>query len=393
MRLLVLTAGAWQLPVIRKAKAMGLHVVATDRRADAPGFALADAHELLDARDREGALRAARKHRVDGIVAEQTDVAVGVAAWVAEQLGLPGIGYETALASTNKFLMRERCRLAGVPMPRYRRALTEDEALAAAREIGLPVVLKPVDSQASRGVVKIRDFDAIAPAFRETAAFSSDASVLVEEMLTGPECSVEAFVRGDEVTVFAISDRTKCTPPYSFDLRLAYPGRFPPEVLERIRVLNEQVTRALGIRMGCTHGEYIVTEDGTPHLMEIAARGGGSRIATDLVPAMTGADVIGARITQALGGDAKPVATRALAGMLEFFLLPEGRVRSIEGIEDARSVPGVIDFDVFVKPGDVIAPARSGGERPVFLLAVAPDRDALDRLSDEVRGRLRYEIE
>ena len=54
-------------------------------------------------------------------MAEQTDAATATAAFVAERMGLPGIGYEVALAATNKWRMREKCREAGIPLPRYRK--------------------------------------------------------------------------------------------------------------------------------------------------------------------------------------------------------------------------------------------------------------------------------
>jgi biotin carboxylase len=391
-RLLILTAGVWQLPVIRQAKAMGLEVVVTDKDPGAPGFAAADAHQVVDTRDREAVLVVARDHHVDGVIAEQTDVAVAVAAYVAEQLGLPGIGYDTAIAATNKFLMRERCRLAGIPVPKYRRARSAREAIDAASEIGFPVVLKPLDAQASRGVGKLTSANDVDRWFETASELSSDGSMLVEEMMVGTESSIESFVSDDHVTVFGVCEKVKCSPPYSFDLRLIYPASFPAATMESMIRLNERVVHAIGIPMGITHAEYIVTSDG-PRLIEIAARGCGAGVATQLLPAMTGVNLIEQRIRQALGQSVDLTPTRSLAGLLEFLMLPPGKLRSLDGLEEARRVAGVIDVNYFAKPGDTIALATDGSQRPGYLLAVGRRNTDLLRISDEVQRCIRYEIQ
>ena len=77
---------------------LGLRVVAVDRNADAPGLAAADEGEVVDFTDVEAVTEAARRHRVDGVLTVSADRAVPVVAAVAEALGLPGIGAETAHA-------------------------------------------------------------------------------------------------------------------------------------------------------------------------------------------------------------------------------------------------------------------------------------------------------
>jgi biotin carboxylase len=390
-KLLILTAGIWQVPVIRKAQALGLEVVATDANPQAPGLRLANHAEVIDSLDHDGMVELARRHRIDGVIAEQTDVAVTTAAFVAEKLGLPGIGYEVALAATNKWLMREKCRLAGIPVPKYRKAATADEAVAAAEAIGLPVVIKPVDGQASRGVAKVWRREEVPGWFARAKAASREDAVLVEEMMTGVESSAEGFVAQDQIHVLAICDKTKCAPPYSFDLRLIYPGIFAEEVHREIRSLNARIVRALGISLGITHAEYIVTPQGV-RLLEIAARGCGARVASDLIPAMTGVDLIEARIRQALGEGVRwesPATTRC--GILEFLMLSPGIVNKITGVEEAKRIAGVVDLGFLVKPGDRIGPAENGAGRPGFLLAVGASRGAVLGIAEEVRRTVRVE--
>jgi biotin carboxylase len=392
-KILILTASAWQEPVIEAAKSMGLLVVVTDRNAKAPALPLADYPEVVDTLDLEAVLRIAQAHKVDGVIAEQTDVAVPTAAYVAEKMGLPGIGYDVALSVTDKWRMREKCRQAGIPGPRYRRVETADDAVAAADEIGLPVIVKPVDAQASRGVAKVQKIDEIPKWFDTAKTESRSGFVLVEELMIGVESSAEAFVVGDSVSLFGICDKTKCSPPYTFDTRLVYPAAFPPAVLADIKAFNERVIRALGISLGITHAEYIITERGV-RLVEIAARGCGAGVVTKLIPAMMGADLIGARIRQALGEDAQ--LDRGLfrrAGILEFLLLPPGRVRSITGLTQARRIPGIVEVQYNVRKGDTVGVIQSGDDRTGHLLAVADTREAVLGAVEEVKRTLRVAME
>jgi biotin carboxylase len=391
-KLLVLTAGMWQVPVIARAKELGLTVIATDQNPDAPGLALADVPELVSCLDIEAVLAIANKHRVDGVVAEQTDVAVVTAAHVAQELGLPGIDVDTALRATNKWFMREACRRAGVPIPQYRKVNSAGEARQAAEEIGLPVVVKPVDGQSSKGVAKVRSLSDI-PHWYESARLASRCGdVLVEEMLTGTESSAEGFHFGNRLMVLGISEKWKCPPPHSFDVRLIYPASFSEATMNEIRDVNRRVIEALGIRFGVTHAEYIVTAKGV-FLLEAAARGCGAGVASQLIPAMTGFDPIGARIRQALGERIDPPGKLAAKfGLLEFLMLPPGRIVSIEGVETARQLPGVIALEYFVKSGDCIGVIENGAQRPGMLLAVADSRagltDLLDRVQSAVNVRM-----
>jgi biotin carboxylase len=326
------------------------------------------------------------------VVTEQTDVAVPTVALVAQRLGLPGIGVDVARAATNKYEMRRRCREQGLPTPEFFLCRCPEEAKRAARDIGLPVIVKPVDNQASRGVTKAPSFDLIEAAFLEAARHSRSGEVLVEEQMIGTESSVEAFVEGEAITTLGICDKQKCAPPYSYDTRLTYPGRFDANILEELRRANESVIRALGIRMGITHGEYIVTKRGV-RVIEIAARGCGARVATELLPAMTGADVLGARLRQALGQPPNLNLTRRLCGVLDFIVLPPGSARRVEGIDEARSLPGVVAVDVSVKVGQAWDVVTSGDQRHGLILTVGETVDSALAVAAAARGRLQLEVQ
>ncbi len=95
------------MPGIKKAKEMGLRVVAIDYDRNAPGLKVADVPVVRDVKDIEGSIKIAKENKIDGVLTIASDIAVPTVAAVADELGLPGISPEVARIATNKALMRE----------------------------------------------------------------------------------------------------------------------------------------------------------------------------------------------------------------------------------------------------------------------------------------------
>jgi len=381
-RLLALTGGIHQIPVIRTAQSMGLAVVVTDRDPSAPGLLAADYPVIVDAKDHDAILAVARQHGVSGVIAEQSDVAVLTAASVAEALGLPGIGIAVARRATDKYLMREACHDAGIPTPKYRYVATAAEARKAVASIGLPVVVKPTDSQSSRGVTKVAGSEQLDAAFGRAKAESRSGGILVEEMMVGREGSIESFVSDGRVHVLGFCDKVKCAPPFSFDLRLIYPGDYSAAVMDDILAMNDAVITAIGINTGLVHVEFIATQAGV-RLIEIAARGCGARVATDLLPALTGADIIGLRIRQAIGEPATFARNDGHEfGILRFLELPPGQIVGLGDTRQAAALENVVLLHFPHSLGDVIPIVESGDARPGFVIGVGKSRDDVIALAE-----------
>lgn len=372
---MIVTAGRFQAPLILKAKALGLQVLATDRDAEAASLALADHAVVADAGDFATLLGIARDFQPHAIVTEQTDAGVPGTAYVAEQLGLPGIGYDVALRATNKWLMREACRYANIPIPKYRLAKSVEGAVAAARDIGLPIVAKPTDNQSSRGVTKVMDRAALPAAIMAAFAMSRSGYILVEECMVGDEISIESFVVANSIHVLGISERVLSPPPYSFNVQITYPAALSKGILSEIEKINRRVIRAIGVSMGFTHVEMIITKQGV-RLIEIAARGCGSRGATDLLPRLTGVDLLASRLRQSLGENIQmPQISNQFVGIQRFFTLPAGTVERITGVSEAATLPGVICIEFAPTIGSRIEPATNAEQRPGFVMAVAQSKD------------------
>ena len=114
---MILGAGVLQRPGIRKAKEMGLEVIAVDMNPNAIGFSDADISLVISTIDIPAVLKAAREYQIDGIMTLASDMPMRTVARVAQELGLPSISEDAAFKATDKQAMRQALAAHGVPIP------------------------------------------------------------------------------------------------------------------------------------------------------------------------------------------------------------------------------------------------------------------------------------
>ena len=182
---LFIGAGRNQRGAIERVRELGVRVVAVDRNAVAPGLAAADAGEAVDFADLAAVAEVGRRHGVDGVLTIAADSAVPVVAAVAAELGLPGIGPEAAHLATNKIAMRRVFAERGVPQPQFAALRRQTEVRAAARAVGFPAVVKPVDSAGQRGISLVHDADVLGAQMAFAMAASRSLVVMVERFHEG----------------------------------------------------------------------------------------------------------------------------------------------------------------------------------------------------------------
>ena len=117
-KILILGAGEMQIPVIEKAKSMGLYTIVADMSADAPGMKIADAPVVISTMDKEGILACCKDNKVAGILTT-SDAPVNVISYVGETLGLPSMSMEVANICTNKYLQRAKFAENGIKILIY----------------------------------------------------------------------------------------------------------------------------------------------------------------------------------------------------------------------------------------------------------------------------------
>lgn len=386
-RLLVLGAGPAQLGLLQAARERGLFVIALDRDPAAPGLQYADRRAIISTEDERGIERLAEAEHVDGVIAPGIDWPVAIAARVAEKHRLPhAIDPATAVLATSKVRQRERLDEAGVPQPRWK-LVGEPDA-----ELGLPCVVKAPDRQGQKGLSLVREEGELRGAVEQAIAESRSGLALIEELVDGPEVTVNAFSVRGEFHPLTVTDRLTAEPP-AFGVALAHV--WPAEAAKESAVeVARHAAEALGIEHGPTYTQLRIGPDG-PRVMELAARLGGGHDA-ELVHAALGVDLNALAIDAALGESIWSAAVHAVpqvgGAVVRFLVPPEGVLQEVAGTDGARAVDGIEDVRIYREPGHAFGPFLRGADRAGAVLAVGDSREEALERADRAAALIRFQV-
>lgn len=345
----------------------------------------------------EAALEVARTCKVAGVLTYDEQF-VTVTAHVAECLGVRGLSVRGAENCRDKSRSRAELTRAGIAQPRYAVVADLAGAVEAAARIGYPVVAKPRGMGASVGVARADDPADLAAAFavaeraRRAGPPVYEDGVLIEELVDGPEISIDGAVFGGEYRPFCLARKHLGAPPYFEEVGHLVDAADPLVGDPELQELLAQAHRALGVQDGVTHTEVRLTSRG-PVIIEVNARLGG-----DMIPYLgllaTGVDP-GLLAAQIAAG-APPLlqaADRRCAGIR--FLYPPQDCRVLEvSVPAPGTVPGLLEARAIVEPGtELRLPPSTHLCRHAYVLAVTPSRAECERALDEAAAlvRLRYE--
>lgn len=339
-RLLILGAGIFQVPVIKKAKDMGCYVGTVDINEKAPGVPLADEYFKCSLWEKEKVLDIAKQFKTEGITVGTCDAAVVTAAYVAEEMGLPFYNQEVAKRATNKIDMIQRFKSYNVASPKYE-VIKEGEVIRTS--IPYPVITKPADRSASVGIFRVENENDLKRAVNLSMAESTSKEVLIEEYMDGPEISVELGIVGDEPIALQVTDKITNGAPHYIEIGQIQPMQFSRDMMKQVKSLAIKAAKAVGLTNCAGHAEIKITSDG-PKMVEIGGRMGGHFIDSWLLEASTGYQLQEAIIRYALGEKFELGRTECsgAAGML-CILSEEGKITDISGVDKARQIPGLLD--------------------------------------------------
>ena len=403
--LLVLGAGVDQSYPIRIARSTGLRVLAADSNPNSPGFAHTDDYAVVSNRDVEG-LKAlcdrssGKGFPIVGVLVMGTDIP-HIAAELSEYLGVPGPSVDTGRWTTNKYLMKQKLSQAGVAVPWF--ALVEgfeDLKRLMQEHGGEKFVIKPTVRSGARGVF------VVSPGDKELESLYREAA---EESLAG-EVILESFVEGDQISTESILWCGKAYTPGFVDRNYEMLDRFAPSVIENggihpskyqgdsrleIEDLVERAALALGIENGVAKGDVVIAMDGTPMMIEMAARLSGGDFSESLIPMGCGVNIVESAIAIATGSEpevsnladkwTKWVANR-------YFFGDPGTIADIRGVEEAREFSWLKKLEIYVKPGESIEKHRFHGDRLGVFLVEADSREQMQERVNTIYELIHFEI-
>lgn len=401
-KILMLGGSAQQIVAIDTAKRLGLYTVLCDYLPDNPGQYHADRFYLTSTTDMQAVLEVARKEAVGGILAYASDPAAPTAAWVAEQLGLPGSPYESVEILCNKDRYRAFLRDNGFHTPTAQGYTDIREA--AADIIGgyfhLPVIVKPVDSSGSKGVSRIDQTDPVSVenALAYAMSFSRGKRIIVEEFVEklGYQIAGDGLsVDGKLVFRYFANDHFNpaCVNPF-VPISASFPYNMPATVQDKIHAEIQRLLTLLHMRTTTYNFDMRIDKDYNVYLMEVAPRDGGNYI-PDVIRYATGVDLVECAVRAAMGDPIDLPADRTPHGFYAYYAvhsLADGTLREIH-INPQVEANHILENHIIAHPGDAIRAFTGANTTLGILLMRFDSMDQMLHMMDHSEEWIQVELE
>jgi biotin carboxylase len=238
---------------------------------------IADYFHLISIDEKEKILETAKKYHPIAVQTVATELGNITACYIGEKMGVCSNSYETALNTTDKSRMKKILNANSIPNAKYFEADLIDNI--DFKSIQFPLVIKPSDRSAGRGVVMVKDKHEFGVFFEKAMTESRNKTVLIEEVMQGRQFSVETISYNRNHTIIAFTEEY-------FENGEDVEGFVESHNIVPARIKNSErfelskiiikVLDAFGIKYGASHIEVKLTNQGFK-IIELASRMGGWR--------------------------------------------------------------------------------------------------------------------
>ncbi|MFC1641481.1 ATP-grasp domain-containing protein [Myxococcota bacterium] len=383
-RVLVVGCGFPQLGLIRFCRQQQLEVVGLDANPSAVGRSECDRWVLASTADAEAIAQAVRDQAVDGVATAGSDLAVLPTALAAEATGRDFyVSSDLLRGVLHKHDMRARFQAGGAPSPPFRliHSLPEAEDFAGAH--GLPLVVKPSRGWGQRGVRVVMHASELAAGVQAALAAAAGTMVhpgcLVEQYIAGREFSVDAYTQQGRTEILAVTERliTEYPDPPGITYAEVHPAQLSCESQAAVEQAAIHGLEALGYRRGPSYTQ-LRSGLGGAFILETALRLGGG-LDPEVTFLASGISlyrrIVGVALARTDWEAMGPEAPARNGAVGRFLVARPGRVQRVEGLELARQMPGIVDAQVYVRPGGTVHPLVDGSKRAGHVLAHGQNRD------------------
>lgn len=398
-KLMILGAGIYQVPLIKKAHEMGLYTIVISIPGDYPGFEFADKIYYENTTNAEAVLKIAKHESIDGIITTGTDVALSTLGLVCDTLNLSGVSHRVSVKSCNKILMKKELERGNVNIAKYYVGNFSDalsDTIQKCSNIGYPVVIKAVDSSGSRGITVVNDESMIKNAVESAKSVSRENLFLIEEFLDGTEYGADAFIINGEIQFIIPHGK------YVYYANTGVPvGHYAPyeddDVIKETALEATKAIKAMGFNNCCINFDLMLV-DGVPYVIEVGARAGATCI-PEIISLYNGFDYYEEMIKSCLSKNNNSheivFQTRNSAKYVKassarlLFSKKSGVLKEIKGLDFSKSNKSINDEGIYEividkSPGDQINAFSIGPDRIGHIIAYANTVKRAEAIIDDI---------
>lgn len=376
MRIVVLAGGADQIALIQELKRRGHETILVDYYPNPPARAFADRHIVASTLDVNRVKGITKEYNADMICTACTDQALLTVAQVSEELDLPCyISYETALSVTNKSFMKKKMSDNGIPTSKYK--ILDKIDLSQLKGLSYPLVVKPVDCNSSKGVVKVDSDLSLECALNEAFDLSRTKTAIVEEFNDGEEISADFYIEGNVAKFLCATKTKKVQNSQSFTITQSY---YPALIRKQeitLTKIAQRIVEVFGISNSPLLVQLIVKDD-IMNVLEFSARmGGGSKY--KLIEVLSGVNIMEKYVDLILGHlPSVSPERRVNYAVCSYIYCNKGKIKDVLGFDNLVA-EGTIQHYFFYKTwGMYISNAKTSGDRVAGYIITAESKNELE---------------
>lgn len=382
------------------AKSKGIYTIVADYYPNSPAKRVADKSYLASTTDVDAILKIAKENHIDGVFTGYSDANLAPARVVADALGLPFYATREQIeVTTNKLLFKKTCREYGIPVvPEFMldKAMNPDDLA----KIRYPVIVKPADAWASKGVSICHDEAELIAAVDYALQFSKSQRIIVEQYMAAyPDVCMYFNIQDGKLSMSAMCERDmnevqkgKAMQPNA----LFYPCRFIHLYFEQLEQKLQNMVTGLKMETGSMFMQCFVV-DGVLMPFEMGYRLCGAQEYI-LCSAENGINICEMLIDYALTGrfdrwnaaEANDPNFKHSDAILLTLMRP-GKIAKIEGLKQLKAMPEILGITQFYYEGDEIGAGAMGTLNQTFarIFIQGKDPDHLLRLIDRIQTTLK----
>lgn len=354
-KIMILGAGRGQTDLIKTAKKMGYSTVVASIQGDYPGFALADEVCYVDISNPVDVANAAKEAGVKGIVTSCLDTGIAALGYACEKNGYIGLSELAAKLSGDKLLMKNAFMENGVRTAKYKKVSSKEEALAVLEELELPLIVKAIDLQGSRGINIVTSKEDLLDCYESTMSETRKNYCIIEEFIEGYEFGAQAFVVNGEVLFVLPCGDIVYKGNTNIPIGHYAPLELDEHILEKIEKQVCAAIKAVSLD-NCAVNLDMILKDEEVYMIELTGR-----IGANCLPQITsiyyGVDIYKMIIDTAMGKNpSEYFRTEKKEPMAAYAkMLISEREGKLERIVDKNSKDeNLEEVTFFVKEGDII---------------------------------------
>lgn len=359
MKLLLLGGLRYLIPVIKTAQKMGHYVITCDYIPENIAHKYSDEYHNVSIIDKEAVLKLSQKLKIDGIMSFAVDPGVITAAYVSEKMDIPSPGpYESVNILQNKGLFRDFLEKNNFNVPKSKTYNNSTQAILNICDFDLPVIVKPVDSAGSKGVMKVNVENELPKAIENALSNSPSKTFIIEDYLQGKTFSSDSdsfSVKGDLKFITFSNQRFDSNSPNPYTpSAYSWPSSISDENQDYLKSELQRLIKLLKMQSSIYNIEVREATNGKAYIMEVSPRGGGNRL-SEMLSFATGTNLIELGIQAALGEEIKEIDELNYNGYWAEIILYSNKAGIFDGLfVDPIIKDNIYETDLWVNEGDTI---------------------------------------